>query len=363
MWRRLEWLLTVDHPDDDVRRRGANFVALALAMMLIALVLLIIWLLDRLSLSVLAAASTLAVCAAGIAAARRGYVGAAAWALIAVLIATDIAVFALSGEVSNTPFYLILPLAIAGLLLPPAQVALVIVIVALAFAGSVLALPAQVVAGQVLRETLQDATALLIFVALTSVLSAISARIWLRAALRAQAAAEQSAAQLEHANAALERRVAERTGELERSLTAQQAQAAELRASFEQQQALNELISGLSLPIVPVRSDVLVAPLVGNLDSVRAQQLIGEVLRQIEQRRARAIILDVTGVAIADTQLAQALLQTADAARLLGAQTVLVGIRPEVAQTLVSLGADLQRLYTAATLQDGLAAVAGPRPA
>jgi anti-anti-sigma factor len=125
----------------------------------------------------------------------------------------------------------------------------------------------------------------------------------------------------------------------------------------ERQQVLNELLNALSLPIIPVREDVLVVPLVGNIDGVRAQRLIGGVLEQIEQRQARAIILDVTGVAVVDTQLAQTLLRTAEATRLLGARTMLVGIRAEVAQTLVSLGGDLSSLHTAAILQEGLAAV------
>ncbi|MBS1966023.1 MAG: STAS domain-containing protein [Chloroflexi bacterium SZAS-1] len=357
MRQRLEWLLTIHHPDDDVRRRGANFVALALTMSVISSLLLVIWLSDGLIMSVVAAAITVAICIVGVFTARYGYVSAPAWTLIVVLIAVIVAAFVLSDDISNAPFFLLLPPIIAGLLLPPRQVALVLLLVALAYLGSVLALPAQTRASPVVRETLQDSSAMLVFVGLFSLLGAISARVWLRAAQHAQALAIQSAAQLEHMNTELEARVAARTQELERALVAQQVQAAELGTSLAQQQALNELINRLSLPLIPVRSDVLVAPLIGNLDDSRVQQLTSEVLRQIEQRHARAVILDITGVAVVDIQLAQALLTTADAARLLGAQTILVGIRPEVAQTLISLGGDLGRLRTGATLQDGLALV------
>ena len=357
MRQRLGWLLTIQHPDDDVRRRGANFVALALMLAVISSLLVVIWLVDGKLLSMIAASGIVTIAVIGIVAARRGYVNVSAWVVIIVIVATVAIVFVTDSEISNTPFFLLIPMAIAGLLLPPAEVALVLAIVALAYLGATLAQPVQVLASRLVRETLQDSIALLFFVGFSSLLSAASARVWLRAAIHAQAAAEHAAAQFERTNAELEVRVAERTRELERSLLAQQAQAAELGASLAQQQALNELINTLSLPLIPVRSDVLVAPLVGNLDTLRAQQLIGQVLRQIEQRRARAVILDITGVAVVDMRLAQVLLNTADAARLLGAQTILVGIRPEVSQTLVSLGGDLGRLRTGATLQDGLALV------
>ena len=79
------------------------------------------------------------------------------------------------------------------------------------------------------------------------------------------------------------------------------------------------LVAALSLPIIPIEDDVLVAPLVGNIDSARAEQLLASVLEQVQAQRARAIMLDVMGVAVVDTYVAQALLRTADATRLLGA--------------------------------------------
>ncbi len=148
-----------------------------------------------------------------------------------------------------------------------------------------------------------------------------------------------------------------RTHELTNALALQQGQANELQASLERQQTLNELVNALSLPLIPISADVLVAPLVGNLDTGRADQLTNRVLEEIVSRRARTVIIDVTGVAVVDTNLAQVLVRAAEATRLLGAQIVLAGIRPEVAQTLVSLGVDLSGLRTVATLQEGLIAV------
>jgi anti-anti-sigma factor len=128
-----------------------------------------------------------------------------------------------------------------------------------------------------------------------------------------------------------------------------------------QQATLREL----STPLIPLRDDIVVMPLVGALDSSRAQQIMETLLEGVARQGARAAILDITGVSIVDTQVANALLQAAQAVRLLGAQVVLTGIRPEVAQTLVGLGVDLEAIVTCATLQDGIATVmraAGPRP-
>lgn len=162
---------------------------------------------------------------------------------------------------------------------------------------------------------------------------------------------------LEEINRQLEQRIAERTAALEQALAAQAAQAQALAASLAEQQRLNQTINDLSFPIIPVRNDILILPLIGVLSTQRTNALIETVLKRIEQTRARRIFIDVTGVAVIDTLVAQALLQLAAAVRLLGATTTLVGIRPEVAQTLVSLGADFTRVRTAATLQEGLAGI------
>ena len=89
---------------------------------------------------------------------------------------------------------------------------------------------------------------------------------------------------------------------------------------------------------------MLLVPLIGAIDSQRAQQIIGGVLEAIEEQRAQTVFLDVTGVPIVDTQVASSLIQTAQAAMLLGARVVMVGIRPEIAQSIVGLGIDLSHL-------------------
>ena len=130
-----------------------------------------------------------------------------------------------------------------------------------------------------------------------------------------------------------------------------------LRHSADQQQiiqlqaaALRELFT----PLIPISDDVVAMPLVGAVDTRRAQQVIEALLQGVAASRARIVILDITGVPVVDTQVANALLQAAQSVRLLGAQVLLTGIRPEVAQTLVGLGIDLGGLVTRATLQDGI---------
>ncbi len=118
-----------------------------------------------------------------------------------------------------------------------------------------------------------------------------------------------------------------------------------------QQAALREL----STPLLPLSQGVLAMPLVGTIDSQRAQQVMETLLEGIAAYQAQVAILDITGVQIVDTQVANALLGAAQAVKLLGADVVLTGIRPEVAQTLVGLGVDLTGIVTCSTLENGIA--------
>jgi rsbT co-antagonist protein RsbR len=139
-------------------------------------------------------------------------------------------------------------------------------------------------------------------------------------------------------------------------LTLQQAQEKERIALQEQViQAQQAALRELSTPLIPISEGVVVMPLVGSIDSSRAQQIVETLLTGVSEARANTVILDITGVPVVDTQVANALLRAAQAVKLLGAQVVLTGIRPEVAQTLVGLGVDLSGITTLGTLQSGVA--------
>jgi rsbT co-antagonist protein RsbR len=114
-------------------------------------------------------------------------------------------------------------------------------------------------------------------------------------------------------------------------------------------------IAELSTPLLPLADGVVALPLVGTLDSRRAQQVMETLLEGIAHYRATIAIVDITGVQMVDTQVAQALIHAAQAVRLLGAQVVLTGIQPQIAQTLVHLGADLSDIITRSNLQKGIA--------
>ncbi len=117
-----------------------------------------------------------------------------------------------------------------------------------------------------------------------------------------------------------------------------------------QQRELEEL----STPVLQLREGLLILPIVGVLDSRRAQQLTEQLLMAIRDRRGKVVVLDVTGVAAVDSRVANHLIQTVDAARLMGAKAIVTGVSPEVAQTLVGLGISLGNVTTVAELQGGV---------
>jgi rsbT co-antagonist protein RsbR len=119
-------------------------------------------------------------------------------------------------------------------------------------------------------------------------------------------------------------------------------------------EAQQRTIRELSTPILPLYEGILVSPLVGAIDSFRAGQMMERLLTAIAEQQADIVILDITGVPVIDTAVANYLLQTARAAQLIGAHVILVGIGPEIAQTMVQLGVDVSRIEVRATLQSGI---------
>lgn len=123
-----------------------------------------------------------------------------------------------------------------------------------------------------------------------------------------------------------------------------------------------EAMAELSTPIIPLASDVIALPLVGNIDPQRATQILETLLHGANSHRARICIIDVTGVRDLDGYGAETLVRAAQGLRLLGATAVLTGLRPAVAQTLVKLGVDFGSLLTRSTFQDGIVFALGQHP-
>jgi PAS domain S-box-containing protein len=133
--------------------------------------------------------------------------------------------------------------------------------------------------------------------------------------------------------------------------------ARDLTERREQDQLLarqRDEILELSTPVIQVWDKVLVLPIIGTLDSVRAARLTEGLLQRIAEHQAEVIILDVSGVPAIDTTVAQHLLKTVQAARLMGSVSIMSGVRPETAQSIVHLGIDLGGMHSRNTLRDAL---------
>lgn len=128
----------------------------------------------------------------------------------------------------------------------------------------------------------------------------------------------------------------------------------ELRGKLELIARQQELIQALGAPIIEVWDGVLTVPLVGTIDSGRTDDLMPKLLGEVNRKRAKHAILDLTGVDTVDTATAAYLLDLVRAIRLLGAEAIITGIRPTVAQTIVSLGSSFVEIPTYANLRSGL---------
>ncbi len=122
------------------------------------------------------------------------------------------------------------------------------------------------------------------------------------------------------------------------------------RTIREQQEAIQELPT----PVLPFREGMLLVPIIGLIDSQRARQLTEQLLGSIRSNRAKVVVIDITGVQSVDSRVANHIVQTIEAARLMGAVVIIAGVSPEIAQTMVTLGIELTRVTTVGDLQSGI---------
>jgi len=122
------------------------------------------------------------------------------------------------------------------------------------------------------------------------------------------------------------------------------------RVIRQQQEAIREL----STPVLQVRERLLILPIIGVLDSQRARQLTEQLLRGIRSTRAKVVVIDITGVPTIDSTVANHLVQTVEASRLMGASVIITGLSSEIAQTLVTIGVDLSKVNAVGDLQGGI---------
>ncbi|HEX6182403.1 MAG TPA: PAS domain S-box protein [Pyrinomonadaceae bacterium] len=134
----------------------------------------------------------------------------------------------------------------------------------------------------------------------------------------------------------------------------QRAEAERARLREEVIRVQDALLEKLSTPLIPLNERVVLMPLVGEIDAGRARRMLEALLLGLQQTRAPAAIIDITGVTVVDAHVADTLVRAAQAARLLGTEVILTGIRAGVARSLVHLGVSLERIHTRKTLQEGI---------
>ncbi|MCP4543824.1 MAG: STAS domain-containing protein [Chloroflexi bacterium] len=166
---------------------------------------------------------------------------------------------------------------------------------------------------------------------------------------------DQAINQLEVLQVSLEQQVVERTAELEQAVVERgcmQEESAHLQQEIIEAQ--RRAIEELSAPVIPVMEHIIVMPLVGSIDNMRARDITRALLEGIRQQRAKVVILDITGVHLVDSNVASHLNRTIRTARLKGARTIITGISDAVAEMIVDLGIDWGEIGTQPDLQTGL---------
>ncbi|WP_029214510.1 STAS domain-containing protein [Kallotenue papyrolyticum] len=266
--------------------------------------------------------------------AQRGHATLSA-ALLCTIVSIAIALTAtpLFGMFEVNPASYIVPALLAGLLIGSQAAALF----------GILAVLEQIITAAWLGQLTQGTTITgLLVLGLVSILTWLTIQTLERAA-------EQARQQTNTARQA--------EAELRQQQQALEAANHELRSANQQQAALLELVRDLETPAIPILDGVLALPLIGHLDTRRAAHLTEAALQAVHRERARVVIIDITGVSVVDSAVAQRIEQLAQAIRLLGARVMLTGMRAEVAQTIAAQGLDFSAVETAGRLQDGVARV------
>lgn len=351
---RDRWL-TVPHPDPELQRRGQNILIIGFSIIALVLCSLPLAAIQPEPLPLLLT-SVIGLCLVigMLILARRGSVNGATIGMVALL-ATSFAVIPFTtGQIGLMPVYAVVAVVVAAVI---GQERHIVFAIAVSVAGMI----GQwwVLAGQ--RQFSPSPAEVVAVGVLLTVICGFIASIGTRSVQRAidlataaQNWAEQLAQQLAQANQALEDRVAERTAALQAALAESEQRQAALAAALAENERQRREIRALSVPILAVRDDMLVMPLIGALDGERLALAQQRALQSIEQSRAQSLLVDVTGVPFLDQAAADGLIALARSVRLLGARLTLIGVSPEVAQTIVGLGIALGDIRVARDLRDAV---------
>lgn len=335
----LNRLVTVEHSDANVARRGRLLAIILVALIVILLLLVPVGFASPNPVSSLGSSSlSLVIELATLWFVRRGRVTAAGWFFVVTSVVSTIGTIAFGQFIIPLIplFFLVLTVVTAGVVLPPRHIWAVLAACLATCAISLTLLPGAMQDLEMITMALCAA----LILAGTAVISYLGANT-IQKALDSSEASASAASQA--------RQIAEgQTRDLA-------AQAETLRRT---EQQLQDLVAALETPTVALAQGTLLASLVGTLDSRRVSALMQRLLQDVAAQRVRLLVLDVAGVALIDTAVAQALTNIVQALRLLGCKVVITGIAPGVALTLSHLGIDFPGIQTARSPQEVLASFA-----
>jgi rsbT co-antagonist protein RsbR len=350
MRRWLDWLLTVNSPDENVRRRGRNIIYIILGLFVLMLFIAVAWtIITPVSIIFVFATVLPTLTYFGmLVLVRRGYVDTAAVIIFMMQLTVSVYILTSSFEQPWSVMMLITPLLFASVSLRAWQIWIAFIAIAIA----------RVFINTQTRDTTTD---ILIFQIITFAVFTLMLFLGTRSLEQSlqqsdelRHVAEGSSNALAAANDNLEQAVNNRTADLQHALSDVRERELRLTQTLQKLSVSQELVRSLSAPIIPILPSVIVVPLAGILDGEQVQRLMQQVLERISAQRSRDLILDITGVPIMDSHVANVVIQIAQAVKLLGTRTLLVGVRPEVAQTLVALNIEFGDLEIFADLQDAV---------
>lgn len=351
---RDRWL-TIPHPDPELQRRGQNILIIGINLIALVLCSLPLAAIQPEPLPpVLTSVIGLFLVIGVLILARRGLVNEATIGMVALLAVSFAVIPFATGQIGLMPVYAVVAVVVAAVIGQERHIIFALMVTIAGMLGQWLALAGQRQFSPSPGEVVVVGVLLTVICSLIAGIGTRSVRRAIELATAAQNKAEQLAQQLAQANQALEARVAERTAALQAALAESEQRQAALAAALAENERQRSEIRALSVPILAVRDDMLVMPLIGALDGERLALTQQRALQAIEQSRVRSLLVDVTGVPFLDQTAADGLIALSRSVRLLGARLTLIGVSPEVAQTIVGLGIALGDIRVARDLRDAV---------
>jgi rsbT co-antagonist protein RsbR len=351
---RDRWLV-VSNPDPELQRRGRNILLVGLIVIFLVIASLPLvaiqpdpW--PQVLTSVIGVLFIIGVMLLT----RRGWVDWSTIGMVAILAVSFALIPFVTGQIGLTPVYATVAVVVAAVIGQERHILFAMLICIAGMIGQGFGLIGQNQVSPSPGEVVAVGVILTVVCGVIAGIGTRSVRHAIELANAAQLRAEALAKQLAQANEALEARVAERTAALQTALAESEQRQAALTAALAENERQRQEIQALSVPILAVREGMLVMPLIGALDGVRLALAQQRALQAVHDSRARWLLVDVTGVPFLDQTAADGVITLARSVRLLGARLVLIGVGPEVAQTMVGLKMELRAIDVVRDLRDAL---------